>query len=82
MVLRIVMPRLRKKRKIRAASNRNSIHGHGRNFEATQESLDFRGRPLASQALQDFAKHQIPNDDLVPSERLYAGARREAHCDH
>src|SRR5215471_6837411 len=46
----------------------NRIADHRRNFEAAQQSLDFLRRPVAVQALENLAKHQIPHDDLVRAE--------------
>src|SRR6266849_802316 len=38
---------------------------HWHDCEAAQQNLDFLSLPLAVQALQHLAKHQIPDDDLV-----------------
>src|SRR5260370_4067663 len=46
----------------------NRVAGHGHNFEAAQQGLDFSSRRLAVQALQYLAKHQIPDDDLVRAQ--------------
>jgi hypothetical protein len=64
MVLRTVTPRLRRERKLRAATTAIASPA----IDTISKSLDFSGRPLASKALQHFAKHQIPNDDLVRSQ--------------
>src|SRR5712671_4593272 len=49
------------------AGSRDSdrLAGHWHDCEAAQQNLDFLSFPLAVQALQHLAKHQIPNDDLV-----------------
>src|SRR4029453_7296296 len=48
--------------------DRNRVASHWNDFEATHEGLNLSSCPLAFQALQYLAKHQIPNDDLVRAE--------------
>jgi hypothetical protein len=45
----------------------NRISRHRHDFEAAQKSLDLTGSPFAIQTLQNLAKDQIAENDLLPA---------------
>lgn len=55
--------------KVTSRSNHNRIADHLRYLETSQQSFDFPSFLFARQALQNFAKHEIANDDLFGAER-------------
>src|ERR1700722_5670483 len=44
------------------------VADHRHNCKTAQQGLDFLRRPLAVKALQHFAKHQIPDQDLAGAQ--------------
>ena len=68
MVLRTVMPRRRKDRKLRAASTAIASPAIGTISKRRKRDFDIPGHPFGVQSLQDFAKHQISNDNLFTAQ--------------
>jgi hypothetical protein len=67
MVLRTVTPCSRRT-EISGRCDRNRVASHRYDIEATQKSLNLSSRPLAGDALQHLAQHQIPDDDFLIAE--------------
>jgi hypothetical protein len=55
--------------KITGSPDRNGLAGHGHDVEPTQEGFDPPGRPLAIEALQHFAEHQVTHNYFSLTER-------------
>jgi len=55
--------------KVTSRSNHNRIADHLRYLETSQQSFDFPSFLFARQALQNFVKHEVANDDLFGAER-------------
>ena len=68
MVLRTVMPRLRRRRKLRSCSNGNGFAPHLDELETAQQSFDRSRRSLAVEALQYLTQHQVAHDDVLRTQ--------------
>jgi len=54
--------------KITSRQNGDGVSRHGYNFKTAQEGFDLLGGPLAIEALQYLAKHQVADDDSFFAE--------------